>query len=40
VLEGRYEFFEHDVVDPAGSGPMLPEREATATEKLEAEPVQ
>ena len=25
VLEGRYEFFEHDVVDPAGSGPMIPE---------------
>ena len=40
VLAGRYEFFEHDVVDPAGSGLMLPEREATATAKLEAEPVQ
>jgi Acyl-CoA dehydrogenase, C-terminal domain len=25
VLDGRYEFFEHDVVDPAGSGPMIPD---------------
>jgi alkylation response protein AidB-like acyl-CoA dehydrogenase len=24
VLEGRYEFFEHDVLDPAGDGPLLP----------------
>jgi hypothetical protein len=24
VLEGRYEFFEADLVDPAGSGPMIP----------------
>jgi hypothetical protein len=23
VLAGRYTFFEHDVVDPAGSGPMM-----------------
>jgi hypothetical protein len=37
VLEGRYEFFEHDVVDPAGDGPMIPEHEPTASEKLEDE---
>ncbi len=30
VLEGRYTFFEHDVLDPAGSGPMIPEHEAPA----------
>ena len=30
VLEGRYKFFEHDVLDPAGSGPMLPEHDAAA----------
>jgi hypothetical protein len=38
VLEGRYEFFEHDVVDPAGDGPMIPEHEPTAKEKLADEP--
>jgi alkylation response protein AidB-like acyl-CoA dehydrogenase len=32
LLEGRYEFFERDVLDPAGSGPMIPEVE---TEPLE-----
>ncbi len=37
LLEGRYEFFEHDVVDPAGDGPMIPEHEPAAAEKLEAE---
>jgi alkylation response protein AidB-like acyl-CoA dehydrogenase len=26
VLSGRYEFFERDVVDPAGGGPMMPDR--------------
>ncbi|MDQ6729408.1 MAG: acyl-CoA dehydrogenase family protein [Actinomycetota bacterium] len=30
VLEGRYTFFEHDVLDPAGSGPMIPKHEAPA----------
>jgi hypothetical protein len=25
LLQGRYEFFERDVVDPAGSGPMIPD---------------
>jgi alkylation response protein AidB-like acyl-CoA dehydrogenase len=38
VLEGRYEFFEHDVLDPAGDGPMIPEHEPTAKEKLADEP--
>jgi alkylation response protein AidB-like acyl-CoA dehydrogenase len=38
VLEGRYDFFEHDVVDPAGDGPMIPEHQQTAAEKLRAEP--
>ncbi|MEA2158889.1 MAG: hypothetical protein QOD66_1269, partial [Solirubrobacteraceae bacterium] len=37
VLEGRYEFFERDVVDPAGDGPMIPEHEPPAAEKLEDE---
>jgi alkylation response protein AidB-like acyl-CoA dehydrogenase len=37
VLKGRYEFFEHDVLDPAGDGPMMPEHEPTAGETLEAE---
>jgi alkylation response protein AidB-like acyl-CoA dehydrogenase len=35
VLEGRYEFFEHDVIDPAGDGPMIPEHEPAAADKLE-----
>jgi alkylation response protein AidB-like acyl-CoA dehydrogenase len=38
VLEGRYAFFEHDVVDPAGEGPMIPEHEPAAAEKLAEEP--
>ncbi|MGI8506229.1 MAG: acyl-CoA dehydrogenase family protein [Solirubrobacteraceae bacterium] len=38
VLSGRYAFFEHDVVDPAGSGPMIPQHEPTAAEQLAAEP--
>ena len=25
VLEGSFEWFEHDVLDPAGDGPMIPE---------------
>jgi alkylation response protein AidB-like acyl-CoA dehydrogenase len=33
LLEGRYRFFEHDVLDPAGEGPMIPEAsEAPALE--------
>jgi alkylation response protein AidB-like acyl-CoA dehydrogenase len=38
VLDGRYEFFEDDVLDPAGDGPMIPEQEPSASETLEAEP--
>ncbi len=38
VLEGRYEFFEYDVVDPAGSGPMIPEHAPPAAEKLHDAP--
>jgi alkylation response protein AidB-like acyl-CoA dehydrogenase len=38
VLQGRYEFFEHDVVDPAGDGPMIPEHEPTAADKLNDRP--
>ena len=34
VLEGRYLFFETDLVDPAGEGPMIPEHEPSAKEKL------
>jgi alkylation response protein AidB-like acyl-CoA dehydrogenase len=37
VLEGRYAFFESDVVDPAGDGPMIPEHEPAATAKVESE---
>jgi alkylation response protein AidB-like acyl-CoA dehydrogenase len=34
VLEGRYTWFEHDVLDPAGDGPMMPEHEPPVAEKL------
>ncbi len=34
VLAGRYAFFEHDVVDPAGDGPMIPEHEPSAQERI------
>jgi alkylation response protein AidB-like acyl-CoA dehydrogenase len=37
VLDGRYEFFEHDVVDPAGDGPMIPEHQPTAADRLGGE---
>jgi hypothetical protein len=30
VLDGRYEFFEEDVLDPAGDGPTMPEHEPPA----------
>src|SRR3954470_13180752 len=36
ILEGRYEFFEAGIADPAGSGPSIPDHEASAKEKLEA----
>ena len=35
VLDGRHTWFEDDV-DPAGEGPMIPEHEPPATEKLAA----
>jgi hypothetical protein len=35
VLAGEYEWFEADVVDPAGDGPMIPERTPTAAEKFD-----
>jgi len=36
VLDGRYEWFESDVLDPAGDGPMIPESATppSAKEKL------
>jgi hypothetical protein len=37
VLDGRYEFFEHDVLDPAGDGPMIPEHQPAAPHRLEGE---
>jgi hypothetical protein len=36
VLEGRYEFFERDVVDPAGDGPMIPEPPPRAGDRASA----
>jgi hypothetical protein len=38
VLEGRYEFFESDVIDPAGDGPMIPESQPLAAEGSERKP--
>jgi hypothetical protein len=38
VLDGRYEFFEHDVIDPAGDGPMIPDSAPAATQGSEREP--
>ena len=38
MLEGRYEFFEHDVIDPAGDGPMIPETRPLATEGSDRKP--
>ena len=35
VLSGRYEWFEHDVLDPAGDGPMTPRHAQPAAEQLE-----
>ena len=33
VLSGRYTWFEADVLDPAGDGPMIPDHEPTAKER-------
>ena len=35
ILSGRYSFFEEDVLDPAGDGPMIPEHETPAAKKFE-----
>jgi alkylation response protein AidB-like acyl-CoA dehydrogenase len=34
VLEGRYTWFEEDVLDPAGDGPMMPNHERPAAKKF------
>ncbi len=36
VLEGRYQWFEHDVLDPAGDGPMIPSHEPSAKAQFAA----
>ena len=38
VLSGRYAWFEHDVLDPAGDGPMMPTRTQPAAEQFEDSP--
>ena len=38
VLAGRYRWLEAEVLDPAGEGPMIPEHEKPAAEKLEDAP--
>ncbi len=38
ILDGRYAFFEHDVVDPAGEGPMIPPRSDAPAATPEAVP--
>jgi len=38
VLAGRYTWFEEDVLDPAGEGPMMPAHAAPAAEQFEAPP--
>jgi hypothetical protein len=35
VLSGRYEWFEHDVLDPAGDGPMMPTHATPTAEQSE-----
>jgi hypothetical protein len=35
VLSGRYEWFEQDVLDPAGDGPMMPLHPQPAAEQFE-----
>jgi alkylation response protein AidB-like acyl-CoA dehydrogenase len=34
ILEGRHTWFEADVLDPAGDGPMIPQHEPTAKERV------
>src|SRR4051812_29808819 len=38
VLDGRYEWFEHDVLDPAGDGPMMPAHAEPAAGQFEDSP--
>jgi hypothetical protein len=38
VLSGRYAWFEEDVLDPAGEGPMMPTHEPPPAEQFEAPP--
>src|SRR4051794_24423671 len=38
VLSGRYAWFEEDVLDPAGDGPMMPAHEPPATAQFDASP--
>jgi hypothetical protein len=38
VLSGRYEWFEEDVLDPAGDGPMVPTHPEPAAEQYERPP--
>jgi alkylation response protein AidB-like acyl-CoA dehydrogenase len=38
VLAGRYAWFEEDVLDPAGEGPMMPAHAVPAAEQFEASP--
>jgi hypothetical protein len=35
LLDGRYTWFEDDVLDPAGEGPMMPEHEPPARKQFE-----
>jgi len=37
ILAGRYEWFEADVMDPAGDGPMIPSHETPAAEQFARE---
>jgi hypothetical protein len=34
VLSGRYAWFEKDVLDPAGDGPMMPRHEMPAVKQF------
>jgi Acyl-CoA dehydrogenase, C-terminal domain len=38
VMAGRYEWFEADILDPAGSGPHIPQHEESAAKKFEKDP--
>ncbi|MBW8765918.1 MAG: acyl-CoA dehydrogenase, partial [Geodermatophilales bacterium] len=38
VLSGRYEWFEQDVLDPAGDGPMMPTHPEPTAKQYEGLP--